>query len=170
MAGLNTKQLAFITAYLLNNSITESAKQAGYSDKTAHSQGSRLLKHAEVCAEIDRRRAESQKTADFTREQFLEEVARTISVEKGAAKTAALRLYADILGWTTHKVEASVDFKIQLIDSFNVPALSRGAKVAELAEAEVVDLEEGETTGTSSEAVEVTGTEVVVTEGNDGEG
>jgi hypothetical protein len=46
----NLKRKAFIRAYLgeAHGNATEAAKIAGYSEKTAYSQGSRLLKDAEV--------------------------------------------------------------------------------------------------------------------------
>lgn len=51
---LNTQQREFVTAYLASGfNATEAAKQAKYSEKTAYSQGQRLLKHVEVRAAID---------------------------------------------------------------------------------------------------------------------
>jgi phage terminase small subunit len=54
---LNIQQLAFIDFYLgaANFHATNAAKMAGYSEKTAYSIGSRLLKNVEVDAEIKRR-------------------------------------------------------------------------------------------------------------------
>ena len=48
-------QQAFADYYLETSNATESAKKAGYSEKTAYSQGQRLLKNAEVKAYIDER-------------------------------------------------------------------------------------------------------------------
>lgn len=46
--ALNAKQEAFAHEYIKDLNITQSAIRAGYSEKTAHSQGSRLLNHVEV--------------------------------------------------------------------------------------------------------------------------
>ena len=53
--ALNEMQQAFADYYLETSNATESAKKAGYSEKTAYSQGQRLLKNAEVKAYIDER-------------------------------------------------------------------------------------------------------------------
>ena len=45
---MNTKQKYFAEAYAKSNNATQSAIEAGYSEKTAYSQGNRLLKKVEV--------------------------------------------------------------------------------------------------------------------------
>lgn len=61
---LTNKQRAFIEEYLLDFNATRAAREAGYSEKTAYSSGSRLLKDVEVSAEIARRLAERRMSAD----------------------------------------------------------------------------------------------------------
>lgn len=53
--SLSTKQQAFVEEFIRTGNATRSAVAAEYSEKTAYSQGNRLLKHAEVQAEIGRR-------------------------------------------------------------------------------------------------------------------
>lgn len=49
MADLRPQMMIFVTEYLKNgNNATQAAIAAGYSEKTAYSQGSRLLKSVEV--------------------------------------------------------------------------------------------------------------------------
>lgn len=48
MAGLTPRQQAFVAEYLIDLNATQAAIRAGYSKKTAYSQGQRLLKYAEV--------------------------------------------------------------------------------------------------------------------------
>ena len=48
-------QQAFADYYLETSNATEAAKRAGYSEKTAYSQGQRLLKNVEVKSYIDER-------------------------------------------------------------------------------------------------------------------
>ena len=51
---MNDRQILFCHEYLNTGfNITQSAKNAGYSEKTAHVQGSRLLKNAKVRTYID---------------------------------------------------------------------------------------------------------------------
>jgi phage terminase small subunit len=55
MAKLSNKQRAFVEEYLRSWNATQAALAAGYSENTAYSQGHRLLKNAEIDAEIKRR-------------------------------------------------------------------------------------------------------------------
>jgi len=48
MADLSPKQLIFVQEYLRSSNITAAAKAAGYSEATAYSQGSRLLKNVKI--------------------------------------------------------------------------------------------------------------------------
>ena len=61
MSVLTPKQQAFVAQYLVDLNATQAAIRAGYSAKTAYSQGQRLLKHAEIqkaIAEAQSERAE----------------------------------------------------------------------------------------------------------------
>lgn len=49
---LTPRQLRFVQLYNRLENATEAAKQAGYSAKTAYSQGQRLLKNVEIAAAI----------------------------------------------------------------------------------------------------------------------
>ncbi|OHW62180.1 terminase small subunit [Andreesenia angusta] len=49
----NEKQRTFITEYLKDKNATQAAIRAGYSEKTAYSQGQRLLKKVEIKSAID---------------------------------------------------------------------------------------------------------------------
>ncbi|WP_138752772.1 terminase small subunit [Paenibacillus sinopodophylli] len=48
MADLSPKQMIFVTEYLKSSNMTQAAIAAGYSEKTAYSQGSRLLKNVGI--------------------------------------------------------------------------------------------------------------------------
>lgn len=52
MSKLTEKQAIFVKAYRIDRNATKAAIAAGYSEKTAHVAGSRLLKNAKVRAEI----------------------------------------------------------------------------------------------------------------------
>ena len=64
---LNQKQIRFVQEYMKTNNIKHSAIDAGYSPKTAHVQGSRLLSNVKVSAYINaiNERLESDKIADI---------------------------------------------------------------------------------------------------------
>lgn len=80
-AGLNQKQERFVAEYLIDLNATQAAIRAGYSPKTAGSQGFDLLKKPEIQAAID---AARQKTADkleISRERVLAEYAKLAFVD-----------------------------------------------------------------------------------------
>lgn len=66
MNTLTTKHQKFADEYLISGNATDAALKAGYSPKTAYSQGQRLLKHVEVKAYIAEQldKLHSAKTAD----------------------------------------------------------------------------------------------------------
>ena len=72
---LNAQQLLFLQEYLISLNATEAAKKAGYSKKTAYSQGQRLLKHVE----IQRRLAESAKKKEIALDMSKMDVLRELS-------------------------------------------------------------------------------------------
>jgi phage terminase small subunit len=61
---LSNKQLAFVEHYLQCWNATEAARLAGYSEKTAYSQGPRLLKNVEVASRVRARIDELKMSAD----------------------------------------------------------------------------------------------------------
>jgi phage terminase small subunit len=62
--GLTTKQRKFIDAYLESGNATQAAIAAGYSEKTAYSQGARLLKKVEISAVVETRLNENAMSVD----------------------------------------------------------------------------------------------------------
>lgn len=82
---LTDQQRAFADHYIETGNATEAAKLAGYSEKTAYSQGGRLLKHVEVSAYI-KERMDKQ---DAARVASADEVLRFYSsVMRGQEKDA----------------------------------------------------------------------------------
>jgi phage terminase small subunit len=69
--ALNEKMKLFADHYLITINATESAKKAGYSEKTAYSQGQRLLKHVEVRAYIDDKQNERSEKLELDAEWVL---------------------------------------------------------------------------------------------------
>ena len=63
---MNPKRQRFCQEYIIDSNCTQAAIRAGYSEKTAHAQGSRLLKDVEVRERIDELRAEHSKRLEIT--------------------------------------------------------------------------------------------------------
>lgn len=61
---LTAKQQLFVDDYLIHFNATKAAKNAGYSEKTAYSQGQRLLKNVEISTHIEARLKESRMNSD----------------------------------------------------------------------------------------------------------
>ena len=68
VAKLSAKQQRFCDEYLIDLNATQAAIRSGYSEKTAYSQGQRMLKNVEVKAYLDSEleRIRSEKIADAT--------------------------------------------------------------------------------------------------------
>ena len=63
MTGLTARQRKFAEAYTICGNASEAAKTGGYSNKTAPSQGARLLKNGHVIAKITQLQAEASNRA-----------------------------------------------------------------------------------------------------------
>ena len=84
------KQKIFVSEYVKTGNATESAKKAGYSDKTAYSTGQRLLKNAEILKEICKIQNEALENAEMS-------VTDVVNLVKGIAtsgKSETVRLRA----------------------------------------------------------------------------
>lgn len=74
--ALTDKQTAFVREYLIDLNATQAAIRAGYSARTAASQGQRLLKNAEVAAAVtDAQKARAART-EVTADQVVAELAK----------------------------------------------------------------------------------------------
>ena len=63
---MNERQSLFVGYYVGSLNATQSALDAGYSPRTAYSQGQRLLKHVEVQGALVKRKAEVAELAEIT--------------------------------------------------------------------------------------------------------
>ena len=62
--ALNDRQRKFVEEYLIDFNATQAAIRAGYSKRTAYSQGSRLLKNVEVSDFVEKRLNEATMSAN----------------------------------------------------------------------------------------------------------
>ncbi|WP_269715780.1 terminase small subunit [Caulobacter sp. NIBR2454] len=74
--ALNEKHLRFVEEYLVDLNATQAAIRAGYSPKTAYSQGQRLLKYAEVAAAVAKAQEERAERTKVTADRVLTELAK----------------------------------------------------------------------------------------------
>jgi phage terminase small subunit len=70
------RRARFVTNYVRCLNATQAAKEAGYSEKSAHVQGSQLLKNAKVRQEIDAILKRRLKKDELSAERILEELRR----------------------------------------------------------------------------------------------
>lgn len=73
---MNAKQARFVAEYLIDLNATQAAIRAGYSEKTAGSQGFDLLKKPEIAQAVAAGQAKHITTADLTASRVLEEMRR----------------------------------------------------------------------------------------------
>ena len=73
---LTNKQEAFVNEYVLDWNATQAAKRAGYSEKTAYSQGQRLLKNVEIVHVIQARKRALADAVDLKAEDIIFEAIR----------------------------------------------------------------------------------------------
>lgn len=74
--GLTPNQALFVREYLIDRNATRAATQAGYSERTARGQGSRLLTNVNVRAAIDAAMEQRANKLEITAERVLAEIAR----------------------------------------------------------------------------------------------
>lgn len=136
---MTDRQKRFCDEYLIDCNATQAAIRAGYNEKTAYSQGQRLLKNAEVKAYIDEQLElmHNEKTADM--QEVLEYLT---SVMRGEHTEQTLRLVGE---------------GVQQITDIEVSAKER-LKAAELI---------GKRYGMFKDSVDVSGAVPVVISGGD---
>lgn len=76
MSQLTDKQQRFVEEYLVDFNAKQAAIRAGYSPRSAESQGSRLLSNRKVSRAIEERMAELSRRTGVTAERIVRELAR----------------------------------------------------------------------------------------------
>lgn len=87
--GLNDKQRRFVEEYLIDLNATQAAIRAGYSAKTAYSQGQRLLKHVEIQQAITEGQAQRSERVKIDQDYVLSSIVETIERCKQAKPVLA---------------------------------------------------------------------------------
>ena len=73
---LSARQAAFLREYLISRNATQAAIKAGYSEKTAYSQGQRLLKNVEIKEVVRQEDERALAAARVTQDAIIGELAR----------------------------------------------------------------------------------------------
>ena len=76
--SLTAKRKAFVREYPIDLNATKAAIRAGYSEKTAYSQGQRLLKNVEVADAIQKALAERSERTEITQDYVLTSIMETM--------------------------------------------------------------------------------------------
>ena len=114
----------FVSEMLIDGNVTRSAKAAGYSEKTAYSQGHRLLKNVEIANAIKAGQKDIAKRNELTIDDIIKELeeARTAALTaespQSSAAVAATMGKAKVLGMLVDKSEVKNEGNISIDISF----------------------------------------------------
>ncbi len=96
--ALSARQALFVGEYIISGNATQAAIKAGYSEKTACEQGSRLLTNVKVSREIEQRQQRRVDRLNLSADFVLENILRTAEKARDVGEySAALRGY-ELLG------------------------------------------------------------------------
>ncbi|MCE8034604.1 terminase small subunit [Billgrantia tianxiuensis] len=95
---LTPKQSRFVDEYLVDQNATKAAERAGYSAKTAYSQGQRLLKNVEIRRRVDDGLLKQQERTQITSDDVLQQLGRLgfSDIRKLFTPAGQLRSVADL--------------------------------------------------------------------------
>ena len=121
---MKARQERFVAEYLVDLNATQAAIRAGYSAKTARSQGQRLLTNADIQAAIQAAMGERQRRTGVTQDEVVEALAGIAFAEAGddsdavlkySNKLKALELLGKHLGMFTDRVEQTGESTIRVV-------------------------------------------------------
>lgn len=78
MANLTPKQQRFVDEYLIDLNATQAAIRAGYSEKTANEQGSRLLVNVSISEAIAKAQNKRSERTEITQDYVLNNIKRVV--------------------------------------------------------------------------------------------
>ncbi len=113
---MTVRQEKFVNEYLSNGfNATQAAKSAGYSEKTAYSQGQRLLKHDEVKEQVEKVREKLLKDSETKVEDLvnvLKEITENEIERRPTASIKAIEVLCKLLGLNaTEKTEITHQYQ-----------------------------------------------------------
>lgn len=113
---LTEQQIQFAEAYLDMGHITKAALQAGYSEASAASQGSRLLKNSKIQEYLAERRQERKDAVHLQLSSYAEEAIKELYSLMKSAESENVKMQAikDIMDRAGYKPVDRVDNKTEL--------------------------------------------------------
>lgn len=116
MPKLTPKQAAFVREYLVDLNATQAAIRAGYSEKTAYSQGQRLLKNVEVQTALQDGQATKAEAAQVNAKMVLDGLRRIAEGDGSeSARVRAYELLGKHIGMFTEKIEQTGGMRIEVV-------------------------------------------------------
>ncbi len=132
MNKLTAKQKAFVAEYLIDLCATQAAIRAGYSEKTARSQGQRMLTNVDIAEAIQKLMAKRAERTEIDADYVISEITQVIKDRRGTGKNAnpnAVLKGAELLGrhlaMFTDKVVADLNHGLQEMDDDALEAHAR---------------------------------------------
>jgi len=115
---MTAKQERFCREYLIDLNATQAAIRAGYSEKTANEQGSRLLANVKISKFIETLRQEAQQRMEWTFDDSVRELMNVINDKKnrGNVKVKAVEVLNKMYGYDAPQ-------KIDHSGQINIPAI-----------------------------------------------
>jgi phage terminase small subunit len=124
---MTKKQRQFVEEYLLDGNATQAAKRCGYSERSAHIQGTTLLKRPEIKAAIDAGRAalakETRVSKEWVVKRAIEAYKQACELNQMAAARATLDLLARLHGHIVEKRETRVINDVEQLSDEELAAL-----------------------------------------------
>lgn len=89
--NLNDKQKLFVDEYLIDLNATQAAIRVGYSEKTAYSQGQRLLKNVEIQKALQGRMDDKESNLIMKQDEILERLTKQARREETEYRVVTLK-------------------------------------------------------------------------------
>lgn len=113
---LSPRQIAFARNYAMSGCAAKAARAAGYSERTAKSQGARLLTNANLLAVVRSERKEVEAKHKISKERAIRELLEAIDLARSKSDPAGMiagwREIGRICGYYDKEKEAKVSINI----------------------------------------------------------
>ena len=131
--ALTAKQKRFCDEYLIDFNATQAAIRAGYSERTAYSQGQRLLKNVEVQKYLQERMAEKEKELIADQNEVMKYLSAVMRREKTESVVVTLSKEKSVYVPDANGTMRKQTVKEEIPQVVEIPArLSDANKAAEL--------------------------------------
>lgn len=113
--ALTPKQERFVAEYLIDLNATQAAIRAGYSAKTASSQGERLLRNVEVAKAMQAAMKAREQRTEITQDRVLKELAKLgfANMQDYMSVTQEGEPFADLSKLTRDQAAAITEFTVE---------------------------------------------------------